>query len=126
MRRRAAVALLFTVALSVGAGPTLVTAADKKKPAPPASLVWPLPPDTPRIRYVTAYHGLTDFKKNTGRWKSLLVGPDADRPSTQLMKPYGIAVANDGRVFVTDTAARRVFVLIRTRRRSPSSAKKVR
>jgi DNA-binding beta-propeller fold protein YncE len=110
MRRRAAVALLFAVALSVGAGPTLVTAADKKKPAPPASLVWPLPPDTPRIRYVTAYHGLTDFKKNTGRWKSLLVGPDADRPSTQLMKPYGIAVANDGRVFVTDTAARRVFV----------------
>jgi len=111
MRRpRASVALAFIVVLTVGADRTTVTAADKKKPAPPASRVWPLPPDSPRIRYITAYHGLADFKKPGGGWKSLLVGPDADQPSTQLMKPYGIAVARDGRVFVTDTAARRVFV----------------
>jgi DNA-binding beta-propeller fold protein YncE len=89
-----------------------VEAADKKKPAAAApSLVWPLPPDPPRIRFVTAYHGVDDFKKKNGsRWKSMLLGPDAERQTTQLMKPYGIAVAGDGRVFVTDTAARRVFV----------------
>src|SRR5262249_12401287 len=98
---------------AVMVGPTVTVAlraADKKKPAP-AAPVWPLPPDPPRIRYVTSYHGLDDFnKKNGGRWKALLLGPDIDKPSTQLMKPYGIAVARDGRVFITDTAARRVFV----------------
>jgi len=110
MTRRTSFALAVIGVLAIGADRATLTAADKKKPAPAPTLVWPLPPDTPRIRYVTAYHGLTDFKKNSGRWKSLLIGPEADRPSTQLMKPYGIAVAGDGRVFVTDTAARRVFV----------------
>src|SRR5262245_15444861 len=110
MTRRTSLTLALMVVLTAGVERTTVTAADKKKPAPAPALVWPVPPDTPRIRYVTAYHGLTDFKKNTGRWKSLLIGPETDRPSTQLMKPYGIAVAADGRVFVTDTAARRVFV----------------
>ena len=110
MNRRTVLASALMIAALVSGGRTDVSAADKKKPGPPPTLVWPLPPDSPRIRYVTAYHGLTDFKKAGGGWKSLLIGPDTDKPSTQLMKPYGIAVARDGRVYVTDTAARRVFV----------------
>jgi len=110
MHCRVSRALTLAIALLALGGPAGLSAADKKKPAPQPTLVWPLPPDPPRIRYVTTYHGVTDFKKNNGRWKSLLIGTDADQPSTQLMKPYGIAVARDGRVFVTDTAARRVFV----------------
>ena len=110
MIRRTSLALAFIVALIVGGDHTTLTAADKKKPGPPPTRVWPLPPDSPRIRYLTAYHGLTDFKKSGTKWKALLIGPDTDQPATQLMKPYGIAVARDGRVFVTDTAARRVFV----------------
>jgi len=87
-------------------------AADKKKPAAAEpTLVWPLPPDPPRIRFVTAYRSVDDFKQKSGsRWKSLLLGPETDKRVTQLMKPYGVAVAKDGRVFVTDTVARRVFV----------------
>ena len=107
MIRRASLILAFAAVLIGG---DRSTAADKKKPGPPPTLVWPLPPDSPRIRYVTSYHGLTDFKKSGTKWKALLIGPDTDQPTTQLMKPYGIAVARDGRVFVTDTAARRVFV----------------
>jgi sugar lactone lactonase YvrE len=110
MIRRTSLSVAFMVGLMVAACLATVGAADKKKAAPAQAPVWPLPPDLPRIRYVTAYHGLTDFKKPGGGWKSLLIGPDTDRPATQLMKPYGIAVARDGRVFVTDTAARRVFV----------------
>jgi DNA-binding beta-propeller fold protein YncE len=90
---------------------------DKRKPADASStLVWPLPPDPPRIRFVTAYYGLNDFKKKNGRWKSMLLGPDQDQHVERLMKPYGVAAARDGRVFVTDTAARRVFVFDPTRR----------
>jgi len=75
-------------------------------------LVWPLPPEQPRIRYVTTFRGVDDFSnKKPSKWKSLLLGNDpGGQPSNSMVKPYGIAVAPDGRVFVTDTAARRVFV----------------
>ena len=96
---------------SPGAAAADNKAENKKKAAPaPAPLVWPLPPDPPRIRFVTAYHGIDDFKKKKSRWKSMLLGPEAQTKVDQLMKPYGVAVARDGRVFVTDTAGRRVFV----------------
>ena len=86
MIRRTSLSVAFMVGLMVAACLATVGAADKKKAAPAAAPVWPLPPDLPRIRYVTAYHGLTDFKKPGGGWKSLLIGPDIDRPATQLMK----------------------------------------
>ena len=106
---RKVISIAFVAALTLGSAAVGVHAADKKKPAEP-TLVWPLPPDPPRIRFVTEYHGVDDFKKKNGRWKSLLLGPDAQQHVDQMMKPYGVAVAKDGRVFVTDTAARRVFV----------------
>jgi DNA-binding beta-propeller fold protein YncE len=102
---------LAAVWVIFAAWPANLDAADKKKPAPPeAPLVWPRPPDPPRIRFVTAYRSVDDFKQKGGsKWKSLLLGPEV-KNVTQLMKPYGVAVAKDGRVFVTDTVARRVFV----------------
>ena len=105
--------IALAAVLMFAAWPAGLDAADKKKAAgaDPASLVWPLPPDPARIRFVTAYRGVDDFKqKKDSRWKSLLLGPDSTKSATQLLKPYGVAVARDGRVFVTDTVARRVFV----------------
>ena len=112
MRRRTATPIAIFAGMVLAAWSVSLEAADKKKTAAAEpTLVWPLPPDQPRIRFVTAYRGVDDFKqKNTSRWKSLLLGPETDRRVTQLMKPYGVAVAKDGRVFVTDTVARRVFV----------------
>jgi len=86
-----------------------------KKPATvikEAALVWPLPPEQPRIRYVATYRGVADFKqKKESKWKTLLLGPDQQaRPSEFLIKPYGVATAPGGQIYVTDTAARRVFV----------------
>jgi DNA-binding beta-propeller fold protein YncE len=75
--------------------------------------VWPLPPEAPRIRYMRSYHGVADFKtRKAPRWKTLLLGddPSDQKPSDSLVKPYGIAVSRVGRVYVTDTVARRVFV----------------
>jgi len=120
--RRAAhaAALVAALALVTGASfPSLLAqggkAAKGKGTTPmPAlrPLVWPPPPDQARIRYVTSYHGVADFKtKKPGRWKTLLLGEEdpTARPSDVMVKPYGIAVSSDGRVFVSDTAARRVF-----------------
>jgi len=84
-----------------------------KKAAPAPQLAWPLPPEPPRIRYVTSYHGADDFKtKKSGRWKSMLLGQDpaGGTPADTLVKPFAVAVGANGRVYVTDTAVRRVFV----------------
>jgi DNA-binding beta-propeller fold protein YncE len=111
---RTVTSIALVAVLILAAWPASLDAADKKKKpagADPSSLVWPLPPDPPRIRFVRTYRSVDDFKqKKDSRWKSLLLGPDTTRSVTQLMKPYGVAVARDGRVFVTDTVARRVFV----------------
>jgi DNA-binding beta-propeller fold protein YncE len=87
----------------------------EKRPAAAAArpLVWPPPPEQPRIRYVTTYRGINDFKtRKMPKWKTLLLGAEDpnSRPSDVMVKPYGVAVSRLGRVYVTDTAARRVFV----------------
>ncbi|MEQ1897703.1 MAG: 6-bladed beta-propeller [Vicinamibacterales bacterium] len=81
----------------------------------PPPLTWPLPPEQPRIRYVTSYRGADDFKlvKKPSKLMVALLGakdqatPGADR----LVKPYGVAVAPNGRIYIADTAARRVYAL---------------
>jgi len=107
-------------ALSLSVGAHHVSAAPKKpsqtRPVNrvrPAQTVWPLPPETPRIRYIATYHGVQDFepvKKPSRFLKALLGDSDAGGQSADsMMKPYGVAVSPDGMVYVSDTAARRVF-----------------
>ena len=42
-----------------------------------APLVWPLPPEAPRIRYVRSYQGVNDFKpaKKPSKFALMLLGP---------------------------------------------------
>ena len=111
------VALIGSAGAQGGAKDPKSPKIDKRAAAVPIAamqLTWPLPPEQPRVRYVATYRGLDDFKpaKKPSRFMTALLG-DADaanRPSDVMLKPYGIAVAPDGRVYVTDTAARRVFV----------------
>jgi DNA-binding beta-propeller fold protein YncE len=110
MNRRSITPIVILAGLVLVAFRASAGAADKKKAAAGPTLVWPLPPDPPRIRFVTEYRGVEDFKKKNNRFKTMLLGPDAQTRVERLMKPYGVAVGKDGRVFVTDTAARRVFV----------------
>lgn len=67
--------------------------------------VWPLPPEQPRVRYLKSLFGEADY------WKRSSVDIFAgERPSDDLSKPYGVATDRAGRVYVTDTLKRAVFV----------------
>ncbi|MCL4537355.1 MAG: hypothetical protein M1610_07180, partial [Nitrospirae bacterium] len=63
--------------------------------APPAvkevKLIWPSPPEEPKIAYVASYHGESDFKKK-GFFETIL-GETAF--STELQKPYGVTAYGD-------------------------------
>ena len=64
-------------------------------------LVWPGPPEQPKIRYLTSYSGQSDFSDSSS-FKAALLG--IDTRGLQLLKPYGVTVSRDGKkMYVTDT-----------------------
>jgi DNA-binding beta-propeller fold protein YncE len=118
IRMRTWILALLGVAAVAGVFQPLAAQGKNKKsnkpaPATAGPLVWPLPPEPTRVRYLTTYRGADDFKtKKPGRWKSMLLGNEdpALQKSDVMLKPYGMAVSPTGQLFVADTAARRVFV----------------
>ena len=74
-------------------------------------IVWPLPPEEPRIKYVGILRSSLDVEKPGGLMKAL-VGPDSIHV---LKRPYGIATDKEGRVYVSDMG--RVFVFDRKNRK---------
>ncbi len=74
----------------------------------PSDLVWPPPPETPRIRYLKSYYGQVNFTQSSDL-KSSLLGLDAS--GIVLEKPSSVAVNADGsRMYVTDTKVAEVIV----------------
>ena len=74
-----------------------------------STLVWPLPPDTPRIRYIGELHGSANYAKKKGRWRKFLVGTEQET-GLSLKKPYGVVTDSRGRMFVSDTGLGAVLV----------------
>ena len=79
-----------------------------KAPEKKEDLVWPLPPEQPRVRFVRAYCCLDDFGK-TGReaWLDTIFGTSQ---SAGMSKPYAITTDKEGKVYVSDTGLRTVWV----------------
>lgn len=68
-------------------------------------LLYPLPPDEPRIKYVRTYRGEIDFVKEG--FFDLIFGKP---PAPRLSKPYGVSARGD-KIYVTQTGAASVAVI---------------
>ena len=73
-------------------------------------IVWPLPPDPPRIRYVRPIRASSDIERSNmsealGR---VLLG--GQKKIYVLKKPYGVHADSSGRLFVADTGWGKVLV----------------
>lgn len=71
---------------------------------PDALIAWPEPPEQPRIRYIGSLSTETDLKKGaswTQGFGELVFGK---RKIGVLVTPYAVAIGQDNRLFVTDTA----------------------
>ena len=73
---------------------------------PKIDLVWPLPPDEPRIRFVDMISSSLDFGKSSGGVSAAFFG---EENIEGFSKPYGVAVDRDGKIYVTDIG--RVFII---------------
>ncbi len=79
-------------------------------PPKPVDLVWPLPPEAPRLRYVETLYRSDHFKPASRNWlKEIVDGPGGNQ-SEGMGKPYAVTVDDKGRVYVTDTGGARVWV----------------
>jgi DNA-binding beta-propeller fold protein YncE len=96
--------------------PSAWSATKKAKPMPLdiTKMVWPPPPDAPRIKFLGQYSGEIDLvgqKRLKGGMLERLAGVNIlpeERP--KMSKPYGVVVDSKGRVFVADWAQKVVFV----------------
>jgi DNA-binding beta-propeller fold protein YncE len=74
-------------------------------------IVYPPPPDTPRIRWVDLIRGNGDIRppRKKSIWKRLAGAPEEGE--RDFWSPLGIAVDSRGRIYVADTKQNMVFVL---------------
>lgn len=70
-------------------------------------MIWPSPPDEPRIKYVREYTDTASLKEKSAAVE-ILVGSDVPE---SLKKPNGVFVDATGKVYVTDTARGDVMLL---------------
>src|SRR3989337_3667774 len=75
-------------------------------------LIWPLPPDPPRIKYLYSVSSSDDVKEDTfGKTlRETIIGKDA---ASALAKPYAVHADNSGRILVADSAWGKVLVFDR-------------
>ncbi len=92
-----ALLLLALTAACGGEGPP-------ETPAPAPDLVWPAPPETPRVKFLYAFGGARDLGFTGSAFERMVefFAGEADR---SLAKPYALAVG-DGLAAVADTGAR--------------------
>lgn len=92
--------LVFSMIYYTGCSAARDASAEEKE------LVWPLPPEQPRIKYLRS---LSDRKSIEGGESKLLESLLGEEKSDALQKPYGV-VATDDKVYVTESTGGRVFV----------------
>jgi len=101
---------------------TTQTPAEKKQ-VDISKLVWPQPPDIPRVRYISYFAGMKiDYSAQTTAkakqsWMDRLAGsqPVSDKVTNknfpfQLLGPYGMSVDSKGRLYVADQKVGAIFV----------------
>lgn len=70
-----------------------------KPPAKQPLVIFPPPPDTTRIQYLTSFSNSLDIEKKRSSHFRYVVG---DEPGKPIIKPYGIEVFN-GKIYICDT-----------------------
>jgi DNA-binding beta-propeller fold protein YncE len=93
--------------------PTVIFARSKTQTADnPKDLVWPLPPDKPRVRFLTMYSNNFDIEPRQKRsWVDKLVGAPDPNKAVYFEKAAGVATDSKGRILIASLQLSSVFIL---------------
>ena len=114
-------ALALAIVFALGLTGLSLSAKDTKKNSQASAtknLIWPLPPDPPRVRWVDAVVHFEDIegkkKKKKRSWFERLAGVSEKKEKYRgLLTPFGIAVDSRGRILVADGTAGGILVMDR-------------
>jgi len=90
-------------------GPTGCVQNIGKTREPFPEILWPEPPETPRIRFVGAVSEAEDLQIRAG-WFSKFLGYLVGKSETSMVAPYGVETDGSDRLYVVDTFLRTVHV----------------
>lgn len=79
-----------------------------------AELIWPLPPDPPRVRWLAEFTDMAKVKDPGAKkhsWIEKITGVKTAEENQELKKPYGITTDSWGRIYVADTELKTVFMI---------------
>src|SRR5581483_11204395 len=83
-----------------------------KAQAAPTNLVWPLPPDKPRVKFLTAYASNYDIEPRKKRsWVDKMVGNGDPNVVEMFEKAAGVATDSKGRVYVVSSQRAMLYIL---------------
>ncbi len=107
---------ILTAALLLAALPGLLGASSKDKNQPPAidkaQLVWPLPPDKPRVRFLQEYSNNFDIEtKKKKSWVDKMVGNADPNVTEYFERPAGVATDSQGRLIFASTQRAMLFII---------------
>jgi len=101
--------LAIILAAAIFLGPVACVKDTHTVKAPPPHIVWPKPPEIPRIRFVAAVSKPQDLQIRPGvfrRFFDYLTG----KAEVPMVAPYGVETDAAGRLYVVDTFLRTVHV----------------
>jgi DNA-binding beta-propeller fold protein YncE len=111
--KRYGLIIVFFAALLVLYGCATTPEPPGLSPAELEKLVWPPPPDEPRVRFVASYIGSQDV----GEGSSLLKIIGDEEGVRRFQRPHGVVADRKGNIFVSDTQALKVFKMDFERKR---------
>lgn len=107
MGRSRALALALSVIVLPGCASTAKVAPEERP-----LIVFPSPPDTPRVQFLTAFSTSEDVEapRSPSFWDRMLGREEEDETAKGIIKPYGVTML-DGRIYVCDTVLGGINVL---------------
>ena len=100
-------ALLALLSLLLAPG---ASAGNDKKDQAAQQLVWPLPPDKPRYRWLEMFSDAKQYESRRFSFIDRLVGGSKAGPET-MFRPIGVAADSQGRVIISAQTNRTVYVI---------------
>jgi len=103
--RLVSISLLLAAALGCASSQTIPKDLRAAEPV----LVWPLPPEDPKIQYVSSVASPEDLGITKGFFRKVfefIFGKTEER----IRQPYGVTADGDGRIYIADSALRVVHV----------------
>ncbi len=105
-RRFAATLAIIVAALGGCASPNTAT-----PEVDTSELVWPVPPEQPRIRYLRSISSKDDIGASADRsFASMILGEEKKPAAERLQKPFEVHADRVGRIFVADTGHGKLVV----------------